>query len=609
MGFRRDIQGLRAIAVLTVLVSHANLVLQGGFVGVDIFFVISGYLITGHINEEIRQDRFRLADFYQRRILRIMPALMAMILTVMITGYVFLVPLEYADLSRSAGAALLSVSNILFWNDAGYFTDEAALKPLLHTWSLGVEEQFYIVIPLLMLVLARWRKSAIPAAILIVSAASLAISVFQVQTDLRSAFYLLPARLWELGLGSLLAVAGGRLPPSRSSAEVAAAMGLLLIGIAVVCYDGRTPFPGLAALPPCIGTALIIWAGQGGVQPAVNRMLSWTPAVFVGTISYSLYLWHWPIFVFARLHDLMHGPWRIVWVVAALVLAVASWLLVERPAQGLRGKLAPSRTFALAGGAVLTLLVGCAAVWGMRGFDDRLSPMEAHLQQFLAYDTEANYGYGDCLIGREHPLSVYNPEHCLGRPSKVLLVGDSFGAQLLPGVRRLYGEPRQATASGCRFLLHLYDRGAASCASVLGRVLSPTFDMTGIETVIIGGRWIEADIPDIRATVLEIRRRGVRVVIVGVMPEYADPRARTLLASLMSGREAEPSPFMERQWTRDEAIRRAVSGIQGVTFVSAMEHFCSKTRCRQMIGGDPVTWDTGHITAAASISLLEESLR
>lgn len=604
MKFRQDIQGLRAVAVGSVLATHAGLLVDGGFVGVDVFFVISGYLITGLIHADLVAGRFSISEFYRRRLLRILPVLVVVLIATLVAAYAIALPIDLLGAGKSAVAAVFSVSNIWFWSKAGYFTDEAKLNPLLHTWSLGVEEQFYILLPLVLVAVGRLWPRRLFLAVALLSGVSFVWAVWQTRVDPISAFYLLPARIWELGIGGLLAMRAPRPIEARPAwREAAAVLGLGAIAASVLFYDHRTSFPGLAAAPPCLGAALIIWAGQGTRTPLVNRLISWAPIVFVGTISYSLYLWHWPVLVFGDMLGYAHGMGKLALVALALVLAVVSWRVVERPFQDLRSRVSARQVFAGAAAAALALSLGCAAVIATAGFVDRLTPAERHLQTFVSYDTEAHYDYGDCFIGQEHPLRTYRPEHCLAGPSRVLLIGDSYGAHLLPGVRARFGDPRQATASGCLPLLGLVDKGAASCASVVARVLSSSYDLSGVDTVVIGGRWNEAAVSHVRPTLAALRARGVTVIFVGPQPEDVEPVARSLIQASRAGRAEPQSPLLARQWRLDAAMSEAAT-MPGVVYVSPMRRFCYATACVRMIDGDPLQWDAGHLTAKASVALL-----
>ena len=324
--YRADIDGLRAVAVMAVVLYHAGFTLfGGGFVGVDVFFVISGFLITDLIVREVRETgRFRFGRFYARRLRRLVPALLATVAGTWVAATLVFSPAQMQDFAASVPAALLSLSNVWFWFEADYFAASASSKPLLHTWSLSVEEQFYLVWPLLtVLVLARVRAALALAILLLLGAASLWAAEHWLVADRDAAFYLLPARVVELAMGAACAWALPLWERVRNNAldEMGLAAGLGTIAATVFLYDHHTPFPGMAALLPCAGTMLVILCGRARFAGAVLRA---GPMVWTGRISYSLYLVHWPVTVFAT--QLATDGLGTVerWVVVALSIALGA---------------------------------------------------------------------------------------------------------------------------------------------------------------------------------------------------------------------------------------------------------------------------------------------
>jgi len=298
---------------------------------VDVFFVISGYLITRLIHDEMSAGRFSVARFYERRIRRIFPALFAVLAASTVAAAFWFMPIDFDAFSDSLAGAALSVSNFVFWREAGYFAGPSDLKPLLHTWSLGVEEQFYVVFPLVLLALHRYARRFLPAVLAAVVVASFALSVWGTRHHTGAAFYLLPFRAWELGLGALLAVGVVPALKRRVAAELLAMAGLLLILVPVFTYTPETRFPGWAALPPTLGAALLIYAAPQAAS--IGGMLRLRPLVFIGLLSYSLYLWHWPLIVFTRYRmpaDLDFAT-SCTLVSASVVAAYASWRWIEQP--------------------------------------------------------------------------------------------------------------------------------------------------------------------------------------------------------------------------------------------------------------------------------------
>jgi peptidoglycan/LPS O-acetylase OafA/YrhL len=366
--YRPDIDGLRAVAVIPVVLYHIGFAaIGGGFVGVDVFFVISGYLIASVLIKEIEAKRFSVITFYERRIRRILPAFTAMTLLSVPIAIWLLFPQDLKAFGTSLWSATLFVSNIAFWIESGdYFDIGSSVKPLLHTWSLAVEEQFYIFFPLALAILFKLsRPRQAFACCLVVFAVSLALSIYGQQQRPLANFYLLPTRAWEILGGSLLAFGRIPHPRSRRQAQLEGILGLMCILAPVVTYQSTTPFPGLAAVPPVLGAALIIHSGIGADQTIIRRLLSWTPLRFVGLISYSLYLWHWPIIVFTGYVLLQPSLWTMIGLLAgSLVVATLSWRFVERPFRGRNKILGPPRLFMITGITLVSIaLCGWLLQW------------------------------------------------------------------------------------------------------------------------------------------------------------------------------------------------------------------------------------------------------
>ena len=335
LAYRPDIDGLRALAVLSVVFFHFEFLgFSGGFVGVDIFFVISGYLITSIIVGDLEVGRFSFARFYERRIRRIVPAFIVMLAAATIASVALFPPKELAQFGISAAAAAGFCSNIFFAFQTNYFAGPDSMMPLLHTWSLGVEEQFYILWPLLLFACSRMgARLAVSVLVVGLATASLAYSGWGVNTKYASQlFYLLQSRAWELMFGAILAL--GLVPRigNRWLRDGLALLGIAMIALAVSYFSSTTPFPGLWATIPCLGAMLVIHTGQQR-DTVVYRLLSLPPFVFIGLISYSLYLWHWPVFAFAE--NYLGRPFSfgeaVLLMIVCIAIATASWRYVEQP--------------------------------------------------------------------------------------------------------------------------------------------------------------------------------------------------------------------------------------------------------------------------------------
>lgn len=333
ISYRPEIDGLRALAVIPVIFFHAGFeAMAGGFVGVDIFFVISGYLITSILYSEIQNGSFSLVRFYERRVRRLYPALTLVTIFCIPFAWWWMLPSEFREFLYSIAAIQLFSSNIFFWWDTDYFSTGAELTPLLHTWSLAVEEQFYLFFPLGLLLVRRLDKRLLIAGIVLAIIVGLLLATRLTVTHPSASFYLLPSRAWELLTGALMALTAQHWSRSpRWLSEALSLVGVALIAIAVFTFDAQTPFPGVYALAPVMGTALII--GFADHRTIMGRLLALQPVVLIGLMSYSAYLWHQPLFAFARIRTLnnLDAVDFTVLIAATFVLAYLSWRYVENP--------------------------------------------------------------------------------------------------------------------------------------------------------------------------------------------------------------------------------------------------------------------------------------
>ena len=462
MNYRPEIDGLRALAVLPVIAFHAGApAFAGGFIGVDVFFVISGYLITSILLEDLRTGRFSLAHFYERRARRILPALFVVVAACIPLAWVWLLPGDMADFSASVAAVALFVSNFLFWAQSGYFETAAEYRPLLHTWSLAVEEQFYVLFPLLLLAAWRLARGYMGWLLAGLVVAGLALSQWSVRHGAEAAFFLIHARAWELLVGALIAwymhVFGTPRGDARL-ASVAGFAGLALIVWSVFALDARTPFPGINALAPVLGTALVvIFAREGSL---VASVLGCRALVGVGLISYSAYLWHQPLFAFAR-HRSLGEPeaWLMGLLSAAsLVLAWASWRLIETPFRR-RDRIGRATVVRLALiGSLFFVLFG--VIGQLTGGSFWRTHTVAELQRLEAR-IDTNFGLQRGCSGRDGHDSGFRSSDA----PDLMLWGDSFAMHLAQGLLASWPGRglAQFTSSECAPILGQapIDRGSA----------------------------------------------------------------------------------------------------------------------------------------------------
>ena len=434
MKYRAEIDGLRAVAVVPVVLFHAGLPLfDGGYLGVDVFFVISGYLITKIILDDIAAGQFSTLTFYERRFRRILPAYVVMVLVSMTLAWLWMMPDELRNFGQSVFASSIFSSNILFWTEAGYFSTGSELKPLLHTWSLSVEEQFYVFFPLMLVVLShlRWRWTVLTIAL--ITALSLGLSELGWRRWPSANFYLLPFRAWELGMGALSAIFL-RLYDLRSNALLSSA-GFLVIGGSLALFDDTTPMPSVYGLLPVLGTVLIIvFASQATL---VGRILSWKPFVAIGLISYSTYLWHQPLLAFTRIRSIPSASDMalLLAVVASFGLGYLSWRYVEQPFRNggrlfsqPRARVLGSSMAALAGLAV----VGIVGNFG-NGFPSRLPERAVALAAYVN-DKSPLEGEDKCTFYTTRQLTRQPVQGCdmflEDGQADVVFIGDSHSGAI-----------------------------------------------------------------------------------------------------------------------------------------------------------------------------------
>ncbi len=646
--YRPDVDGLRALAVLPVIFFHAGVELfSGGFVGVDVFFVISGYLITSIILDELDAGKFSYLGFYERRIRRIFPALFLTIAVSLPLGLLVLVPEHLEDFGQSVIAAALFVSNFFFYLEDGYFEGPADLHPLLHTWSLAVEEQFYLLVPLLLAWLVR-RRLSIPIVLLALAVLSFAFSLWQVERNPSAAFYLLPARFWELMLGALLAAAA--LPVIRSTvwAGVLALAGLAAIALAVLRFDEATPFPGAAALLPCLGTALLIHAGR--TANPLSRLLGSEPLRRVGLLSYSLYLWHFPLMVFAR--HLLVRPFTALeiagLVLLTFILAGLSWRYVEQPfrARSATGDKRISRR-SVAGFAGTAMLL--AVAFGL--FTDLSDGAPARFNEqsraYLAADEDRDRS---CVRERRN-CELGDPEAA----PRFIVWGDSHAGALLPPFRVLADQLGVAGLArirgGCLPSVGFRTTSeviAESCAAANRAALAAGLEKD-VEAVFIAGRWTmmveqsmfgyESGRPHgmldesgelegahsrlvlekvLGETIGQLRAAGKSVFILGPVPEAGFHVPHTLaqrvrFAGLLpEAAIGPPRAAFEARNRRTLELLRALAAEHGAGLLLPHETLCDEDRCAVLRNDKPLYYDTDHLTITGALELvpmLEPALR
>jgi len=618
--YRADLDGLRAVAVLAVVGYHAAPAwLPGGFVGVDVFFVVSGFLIT----RILLDPRLTLREFFARRVRRIFPALLCVLAASLLAGWWLLLPHELAQLLREAAGAAGFGLNFVLWREAGYFDAGADQKPLLHLWSLSVEEQFYLLWPFALAWLALARR---PRVVLAAAVVSFALGLAWIVRDAAGAFFLLPSRFWELLAGAWLALRADRRAGAASKAEwpapVASALsiaGLALIVTACVALDRERRYPGAAALLPVMGTVCIIAAGRGA---PVNRALSLRTLVAIGLVSYPLYLWHWPLLSFLRIVDgIEPAAWRKAAALAvAAILAVATYHLVERPIRYGHRVGVPSLLGAMAV-AFLAASIGVVAHLAPRLSDPLL----------LRYDAAAHdwaFPGRFAQAGVPGGLRVFRAG--AGSAPTVLFIGDSNVQQYGPRLEHLLDTGSAsvgveiATTGNCPPLPGVAAR--AGCAAFVDRALARARDAS-VARVVFAAQWggyvdpatlvfaradgaslkgepaLAAAAEAFAATVRDLRSRGKDVYVVLNIPaaQVLDPRY-LLRRDLDGGYALRTQGLPRAAWdagARGVAILGAAARRAGAVVIDPVPALCSPLTCPAVDAqGEPLYRDGYHLRAS-----------
>jgi peptidoglycan/LPS O-acetylase OafA/YrhL len=610
---RNDIDGLRAIAVIAVIVHHASApALPGGFIGVDVFFVISGFLITSIILRDLDAGTFSFAAFYERRARRLFPNLTLLLVFCSCVAWVLLLPADFLDYSKSLFSTSIFASNMFFWRDAWYFAAPSQTKPLLHTWSLAIEEQYYLLFPAVLWTLHRYAKERIRAACVIGFVVSLAMSVWAVSNTPAAAFYVLPSRAWELLLGSLLVV--GTVPTIRSTrlADVIALAGLVAILGAAIGFDSATPFPGLAALVPCTGTAMVICAGFAPGASAVKRLLGWRPLVLIGLMSYSLYLWHWPLLAFARyffLSGLTAGATALC-IVISLGVAYFAWRFVERPVRS-RALLPKRRDLVVvcAASAVVLLLFADA------GERSAGQPQRFGHVPIIDYDSVvADLGRdpAGCFVQASRHAS-WNAAACTYVPSaggtgarsrRLFLIGDSFAAQFSGWLKSNFpGTMVELTSASCPPLFDFTHDVHTRWCSEINVAREAALRSEHFTDVFLGAWWGQTQnsgvMSALERTVHDILDAGVaHVVVLGTVPHFRDSPI-----DIENRRQVFGRPGADSLETAANAAYRAtlerLSRLKRVTILNVDDLLCRDGKCPYMHHGQMLYVDgAAHLTRA-----------
>jgi peptidoglycan/LPS O-acetylase OafA/YrhL len=609
MQYRPEVDGLRALAVLPVIFFHAQFPgFEGGYVGVDVFFVISGYLITTIILGERAANAFAIVKFYERRARRILPALFFMMAMMLPFAWFMMLPPQLKYVAQSMIAVAFFVPNIYFWRSGGYFDGVSDEKPLLHTWSLGVEEQYYMFFPLFVLMLWGLGRRKLMAATAVVGLVSLVASEYFLRSPVAN-FYLIPTRAWEMLVGSMLAFASFEKPTqlrvSKAAGNVLSLVGLALVAYGITFYNHDTPFPGLHALPPTIGTALVI--ACSGPDTITTRLLSLNPVVKIGLISYSAYLYHQPMFALARVWVGGHPHWGVMAAlsVASLLLAYLSWRYVEKPFRE-KGVFTRAQIFKMSGvGSLVVIALGLAGHF-TDGFAARFDEQQRTLFDYA--DATKHGGYVHKLaIEWDKPFSTASDK------PKLLIIGDSFSQDFVNvvnecGALAKYEIRTAYIARRCQMYLGPEDvtdlRGAANEAFCKHEPSVETAlpKVKQADVIIMVSRWADWSATRLPTTLDNLGLRPDQKVFVVSGKQFGTVRLRELAKLDDAGRKAFVNPASPEKDDGSDILRamapQLAARVPAVTFIDQQTLLCgAKTTCRLFNdGGELLSHDGGHLT-------------
>jgi peptidoglycan/LPS O-acetylase OafA/YrhL len=634
MKYRADIDGLRAVAIIPVVLYHAGIKLfSGGYIGVDVFFVISGYLITSLITDDIEKNRFTLKNFYFRRIKRIFPALYLVLAVTAAAAYFVFLPLDFTGYGKSLTATVYFLSNVLFWRESGYFAEASELKPLLHTWSLAVEEQFYIFYPLALAAVSKFMKKRYAAAVSVIFIFSLVLSSIGVYVKHSAAFYLLPSRAWELMLGALAAFSFMPRLERPALRNLLSVTGLCFVAASIFIYDSSAKFPGLNALLPCIGTFLLIYAGQHE-ENAVSRILDRKLPVFVGHLSYSWYLWHWVLFAFRNYVDNVTADYflksNIFIIIFSLFLAYLSYTFVEKPFKNLKyssaGKL-------FAGTAIVMLLLSSAGFLIVRngGFPERFDRRVVELEKAKNDRINVKDGLRILRDGQGEVTQDATPKIGMQSVSpSFVLWGDSHAQAIAPGIDKIAEEAGRSglilSYGGCLPVIGIDDGSNFICTGFKNKSFDFIVNSKNVDTVIMSAWWSNSfnrlsvneynnTKQSFIDTVNRLEETGKKVLILSDVPSLKYSVPQTLAKSVYFS-SAHPSLFKapsikitsaeyaEIQKKTGE-IFRTVADKTGAQIIDISEPLCRGSYC-EIVGEEPYYFDDNHLSIYGSLFITSQ---
>lgn len=618
--YKKDIDGLRALAIILVVLFHMNVPgFSGGFIGVDLFFVISGFLISSILTKNIQSGEFSFKGFYIRRARRLGPSLLFVIICTWLVGFFLLDEQTFSELGYSISSTILFFSNWYFFSQSSYFDAELLTNPLLHSWSLSIEEQFYLIWPLLLFIAIKFCKltgNKLTIALAVFTTIFFLVGIWLVDVDKQqNVFFNSFVRTWELSSGAVIAVVFHKVKISQRRGDLLRSLGLACLITSVALYDHLTPFPGAASLLPVSGAAFLLLACASPVG-ILYKILCIKPLSYLGSISYALYLWHWPVFVFSvLLYPEPSWATTTVLIIISILLAGFTTQYVERPLRfGLKFKQTKPLFIILGSSTVAALSLAVVTTFN-NGIPNRWKYENINLNS-MTYDFSKAFNVGKCFVDDRHSYKNVLTDECLSTsPNEfnVLIIGDSFAAQLMPGLKYHFPNVHfnQATASGCRALKDFFSpvgyKGKKPCPHLNKILFDSIVKDQGFNAFIFVSDWqynkSGGDGPRIVKTVdYLLKVNPAPVMVIGNSPVYKSATDIGLRRHKITNFQVTaPLVFRDDLLLMDQYNK---ANITNATFISLLDNYCFDESCPIVTRDGNLVHFGSHLTEWGAIDII-----